>query len=242
MIPTHISIEGLYWAHDCNTSRYSLMNNIPDSTDLPLRFNPKILYGLCRAVQDTTSIKKKIGGKQRESDGSYDCNRPTYCVNSRQSVHPTKNNIAKDSRVCGPVMFRCAVRDETHKYSRNLLKRMQEVVFLRLGTQHVIQIQRLLTLKPSAVVGIHREGWWGMWLAMNYSGPSANVRECSTPIKGPAIDVISMMQLVKILEPVVEIRMSPLRFGNHIHRLMCVLIYERFVRGHPIGSQCIQDV
>jgi hypothetical protein len=119
---------------------------------------------------------------------------------------------------------------------------MHEVVFLRLGTQHVIQIKRLLALKPSAVVGVDREGWWGMWLFMNYSGPSAKVRECSTLIKGPAIDVISMMQLVKILEPVVEVMVSPLRFGNHIHRLVCVRVNERFVRGHPIGSQGIQDV
>lgn len=49
-----------------------------------------------------------------------------------------------------------------------------------------------------------------------------NVSECAMLVKGPAFDVTLMMQLIKDLEPVMQVRVSPLRFSNHICSLMCV--------------------
>ena len=122
------------------------------------------------------------------------------------------------------------------------IRRMNEIVLLfPLGTQYVIQIKGLPALNPSGVIGVDREACWHMRLQVHLLRPSTNVREGATLVKRPAFDVTSMMQLIKDLEPVMQVRVSPLGFCNHICSLMCVWINKRFICRHPIISQCIQD-
>jgi hypothetical protein len=119
---------------------------------------------------------------------------------------------------------------------------MVEIVFLRLGTQHVFQVKSLSSIEPFGVVGVDRKAAWRTHLFMNLLGPYTNVRECATLVEGPAIDVVSVMQLIKYLQPIMHVGVSPIRFDNCISQLTRVRINKRFVRGHPIGSHCFQDV
>ncbi|KAH9011679.1 hypothetical protein EDB84DRAFT_1445021 [Lactarius hengduanensis] len=59
------------------------------------------------------------------------------------------------------------------------------------------------TLKPSGVISIDRKACRHMHLLMNFLGPNTNVRKRAALVKRPAINMVSMMQLVKDLEPVV---------------------------------------
>ena len=113
---------------------------------------------------------------------------------------------------------------------------MVKIILFPLGTQYMVQIKGLSTLKPFGIVGIDREAWWHMYLLMNPLRISVNVRERATLVKGPAIDVVSVMQLIKDLEPIVQVWVSPVGSGNYIYHLMGVQVKDRFIRGHPLGS------
>ncbi len=64
-------------------------------------------------------------------------------------------------------------------------------------------IKCFLPLKPSGVIGIDWKACWHLHLLMNFLGPDMNVRKHAALVKRPAIDMVSVMQLVKDLEPVV---------------------------------------
>ena len=67
----------------------------------------------------------------------------------------------------------------------------------------MFDIKCLSSLKPFGVVGVDRKACGCMYLLMNLLGPRTNVRKRAALVKRPAIDMISVMQLVKDLEPVV---------------------------------------
>ena len=116
---------------------------------------------------------------------------------------------------------------------------MVKIILFPLGTQYVIQIKGLSTLKPFGIVGIDQEAWWRMYLLMNPLRISANVRECAMLVKEPAIDVVSVMQLIEDLKPIVQVWVSPVGSGDCIRHLVGVWVKERLIRRHPLGSQCI---
>ncbi len=70
-------------------------------------------------------------------------------------------------------------------------------------TQHVSHIKCFSPLKPSGVVGVDRKACRHLHLLMNFLGPDTNVRKHAALVKRPAIDMVSVMQLVKDPEPVV---------------------------------------
>ena len=86
----------------------------------------------------------------------------------------------------------------------------------------MIQIKGLPALNPLGVISADREACWRMRLQVHLLRPSANVSKCATLVKGPAFNVTSMMQLIENPEPVMQVRVSPLGFGNRICSLMCV--------------------
>jgi hypothetical protein len=77
---------------------------------------------------------------------------------------------------------------------------------------------------------------------MDFLGTSTNVRECTALVHRPAVDVFSLVQLVKKLQPIVQIGMSPAWLDDGVYRSIRVRIYVRLVRGHSIRPQRIQDV
>ena len=113
---------------------------------------------------------------------------------------------------------------------------MVKIVLFTLWTQYVVQIKGLSTLEPFGIVGIDQEAWWCMYLLMNPLRISVNVREHAMLVKRPAIDVVSVMQLIEDLEPIVQVWVSPVRSGNCIRHLMGVRVKDRFIRGHPLRS------
>ena len=116
---------------------------------------------------------------------------------------------------------------------------MVKIVLFTLWTQYMVQIKGLSTLEPFGIVGIDREAWWCMNLLMNPLRISTNVRERATLVKGPAIDVVSVMQLIEDLKPIVQVWVSPVGSGDCIRHLVGVWVKERLIRRHPLGSQCI---
>lgn len=85
---------------------------------------------------------------------------------------------------------------------RNHIRRMGEHICHHIRTQHVFHIKRLSTLKPLGVVGVDRKACRHTCLLMNPLRPDTNVRKRAALVKSPAVDVVSVMQLVKDLEPV----------------------------------------
>jgi hypothetical protein len=65
-------------------------------------------------------------------------------------------------------------------------------------------------------------------------GPNTYVCNCSTLVIGPAIEVTTVMELIENSEPVVQIRVSPVRLDNCISHLIGTWIDIRFIRGHSI--------
>ena len=125
---------------------------------------------------------------------------------------------------------------------RKYIRRMAEIVLsFHLGTQQMIQIKGFPALNPLGVISVDREACWRMRLLVHLLRPNANVRERTTLVKGPAFYMTSMMQLIEDPEPVMQVRVSPLGFGNRKCSLVCVWINSRFIRRHPISSQCIQN-
>ena len=57
----------------------------------------------------------------------------------------------------------------------------------------MFQVKRFSVFEPCGVVGIDREALWCMRLFMNFLGPKMNMRKCTTLVKGPAIDMVSVM-------------------------------------------------
>jgi hypothetical protein len=49
-------------------------------------------------------------------------------------------------------------------------------------------------------------------------------------VEGPAIDVVSVVQLIKFLQPIMHVGVSPIQFDNCISQLARVRINKRFVR------------
>jgi len=65
--------------------------------------------------------------------------------------------------------------------------------------------------------------------------------KCAALVSRPAINVISVVQLVKNLEPIMQQRMSPAGLDDCIGDSVCVSINGRLIGGHSIHSQCIQE-
>lgn len=70
---------------------------------------------------------------------------------------------------------------------------MVEIILFRFGTQHVFHVKWLSAFKPFGVIGIDWEACWRMNLLMNLLGPCTNMRERTTLVEGPAVDVVSVM-------------------------------------------------
>ena len=83
--------------------------------------------------------------------------------------------------------------DQQIKHVRNHVRRMGESIWFPRRAQHLINIEWLSTLKPSGIIGVYRKAFWYMYIFMNSLGPDVNVRKRATLVKGPAIDVISVM-------------------------------------------------
>ena len=103
-------------------------------------------------------------------------------------------------------------------------------------------IKGLLTFEPPGIICIDWEVWRGVYCIMNLLRAGTNVSEGTTFVKRPAINMISVMQLVKNFEPVVQVRVSPAWLYNSVCRLARMRIKGRLVRGHSINSQRIQDI
>ncbi len=116
--------------------------------------------------------------------------------------------------------------------------RMNKIILLfHLWIQHMIQIKGLPALNPFRVIGVDQKTYWHMWLWVLFLRSSMKVRKSATLVKGPAFNMTSMMELIKDLEPVLQVRVSPLGFGDCICSLMCVWVNKRFIHRHPIISQ-----
>ncbi len=104
-------------------------------------------------------------------------------------------------------------------------------------------IKGLSAFKPLGVIGIDWETW--MWRCvyclMNLVGASTDMSKCAVLVSRPAINVISVVQLVKNVEPIMQQRMSPAGLDDCIVNLVCVSINGRLIGGHSIHSQCIQE-
>ena len=67
----------------------------------------------------------------------------------------------------------------------------------------MFHVKCLSTLEPFGVVDVDRKASRHMCLLMDFLGPDSNVRKRAALVERPAIDMVSVMQLVKDLEPVV---------------------------------------
>ena len=83
--------------------------------------------------------------------------------------------------------------DQQIKHIRNHVRRMGESIWFPRRAQHLINIEWLSTLKPSGIIGVYRKAFCYMYIFMNSLGPDVNVRKRTMLVKGPAIDVISVM-------------------------------------------------
>ena len=86
---------------------------------------------------------------------------------------------------------------------RNDIRRMIKNVRPFFGAQHMPHIKGLPTFEPPGIICIDWEIWWGVSCLTNLLRASSNVSKGATFVKSPAIDMISVMQLVKNFEPVV---------------------------------------
>lgn len=96
-------------------------------------------------------------------------------------------------------------------------------------------IKSLPAFKPQWIVCIEWEVRGRMSLPVNSLGPNTSVGKCSTLILGPAIDVSTVVQVIKDFKPIVQIRVSPVRLDHSVHWLIGGLVNIRFVRGHSFG-------
>ncbi len=92
---------------------------------------------------------------------------------------------------------------------RNDLRRVVKNIRVFFGTQHVSHIKCLSAFKPLGVICIDWKMWWGMDCLMNLLRASMYVSESATFVKRPAMNMISVMQLVENFKPIVQVRMSP---------------------------------
>ena len=100
-------------------------------------------------------------------------------------------------------------------------------------------IKGLPTFEPPGIICIDWEIWQGVSCLTNLLRASSNVSEGTTFVKSPAIDMISVMQLVKNFEPVVQVRVPPAWLHNSVRRLPRMRIKGRLIRGHSVNSQRI---
>ena len=99
----------------------------------------------------------------------------------------------------------------------------------------MLYIKSLPSFKPQWVVRIEREVRGRMRLLVNPLGPNTSVGKCSTLILRPAIDVGTVVQVIKDFKPIVQIRVSPVWLDHSVDRLVGGSVYIRFVRGHSFG-------
>ena len=71
---------------------------------------------------------------------------------------------------------------------------------------------------------------------VNLVGAYTDVSERAAFVSRPAIDVISVVQLVKNLEPIVQRRVSPAGFDDCVRDSVCVNVNSRLIGGHSIHS------
>ena len=107
---------------------------------------------------------------------------------------------------------------------RDDIGRMIESIRHRFGTQYVSHIKGLPAFEPLGVICIDWETWWGMDRLMNLLRARTHVSECATFVESPAINMISVMQLIEYFEPIVQVRMSPAGFDNSVCWLTCLTI------------------
>jgi hypothetical protein len=119
---------------------------------------------------------------------------------------------------------------------------MTKGIWFFFGTQHVPHIKGLPAIEPLGIIGVDWETRRGMSCLMDFLGTSTNVRECTALVHRPAVDVFSLVQLVKKLQPIVQIGMSPAWLDDGVYRSFRVRIYVRLIRRHSICPQRIQDV
>jgi hypothetical protein len=100
----------------------------------------------------------------------------------------------------------------------------------------MLYIKCLPAFKPQWLVPVDWEARGHMRLLVNPLGTNTNVGKCSTVILGPVIDVSMVVQLIEDFEPIVQIKMSPVRLDHGVSWLVGGLINIRFVRGHSFGS------
>jgi hypothetical protein len=110
------------------------------------------------------------------------------------------------------------------------------------GAQHVPHIEGLPAIEPLGIIGVDWETRRSMYCLMDFLGTSTNVSKCTALVHRPAVDVFSLVQLIKNLQPIVQIGMSPAWFDDGVRRPIRVRIYVRLIRGHSIRPQRIQDV
>ncbi len=107
---------------------------------------------------------------------------------------------------------------------RNDIRRMIKNIRAFFGAQHVSYIKGLSAFEPLGVICIDWETWWGVYCLMNLVRASTYVSERATFVKRPAIDMISVMQLVENSEPIMQVRMSPAWLYNSVCWLTCMRI------------------
>jgi hypothetical protein len=71
---------------------------------------------------------------------------------------------------------------------------------------------------------------------VNLVGAYTDVSKCAALVSRPAIDMISVVQLVKNLEPIFQQRVSPAGLDDCVCDSVCVSVNIRLVGGHSIHS------
>ena len=66
--------------------------------------------------------------------------------------------------------------------------------------------------------------WWSVDHLMNPLRARMHVSECATFVESPAINMISVMQLVEYFEPIVHVVMSPAGLDSGVCWLTCLTI------------------
>lgn len=103
-------------------------------------------------------------------------------------------------------------------------------------------VEGLPAIEPLGIIGVDWETRRGMYCLMDFLGTSTNVSKCAALVHRPAVDMSSVVQLIKNLQPIVQIGMSPAWLDDGVCRSIRVRIYVRLIRRHSIHPQRIQDV
>ena len=85
-------------------------------------------------------------------------------------------------------------------------------------------IKGLPAFEPLRVICIDWETWRGVYRLTNLLRASTDVSECAMFVKRPTMNMVSVVQLVKNFEPIVQVTVSPAWFDNSVCWLACVRI------------------